>query len=574
MKDAPDLYARCVSDDTLDGSSRAKRLGAYYTDEVIATFLVSWAVRDANDTVLDPSFGGGVFLTAAARRLDTLGGTGREQVYGVEVDADVHRQISRELHARQGIAPQQLIYADFFDVAAGSAELPRFDAVIGNPPYIRYQHFSGAAKERALARVASYGVTLSRLSSSWAPFVVHSAMQLREGGRLAMVVPIELAHAAYARPVLEHLTHTFRHVSLLTFRRPLFPHLSQETVLLLADGKDEPFVSLDWRDVEGIDALAALPTPLPRCHTLDRHALASGRDRLTTRFVSPDAQQLYRTLSKTSLRLGDVANISTGYVTGANTFFHLSDDDVRTWRLPSDVLRRAVFRSRALRGLRFTADDWHEAAQGGRAGYLLSLDKRPLPEFDAQTQRYLRDGERSGAPRSYKCRRREYWYHVPRVYVPDAFLSYMSGSRPTLVSNDAGATAPNTLYLVELYGLAPLGQWTLTLLWHSSLCELSCELEGHALGDGMLKLEPAEAKRVLIPNVSADLRDLAGDVDRLLRNEQPDKARTLVDQAVLQDGLGLSARDCRLLYETAAQLRERRLYRRRMARAARRRPKQ
>ena len=50
-----------------------KALGAYYTDSQIADFLVWWAVRDASDTVLDPAFGGGVFLRAACRRLRRSG---------------------------------------------------------------------------------------------------------------------------------------------------------------------------------------------------------------------------------------------------------------------------------------------------------------------------------------------------------------------------------------------------------------------------------------------------------------------------------------------------------------------
>lgn len=39
-----------------------KQLGAYYTDAAVAEFLVRWAVGSGRETVLDPSFGGGVFF--------------------------------------------------------------------------------------------------------------------------------------------------------------------------------------------------------------------------------------------------------------------------------------------------------------------------------------------------------------------------------------------------------------------------------------------------------------------------------------------------------------------------------
>src|SRR5690242_13955132 len=44
-----------------------KALGAFYTDAQVAEFLVWWAVRSRAETVIDPSFGGGVFLRAACK---------------------------------------------------------------------------------------------------------------------------------------------------------------------------------------------------------------------------------------------------------------------------------------------------------------------------------------------------------------------------------------------------------------------------------------------------------------------------------------------------------------------------
>lgn len=65
---------------------RRKELGAYYTDPVVAEFLVRWAVQGSQDTVLDPSAGDDVFFTAACERLKQLGGNPGKQVYGIEID--------------------------------------------------------------------------------------------------------------------------------------------------------------------------------------------------------------------------------------------------------------------------------------------------------------------------------------------------------------------------------------------------------------------------------------------------------------------------------------------------------
>jgi hypothetical protein len=72
----------------------AKALGAYYTDTQVADFLAWWAIRSPTDTVLDSSFGGGVFLRSACKRLYELGGNPAKQIYGAEIARDVHSRIS------------------------------------------------------------------------------------------------------------------------------------------------------------------------------------------------------------------------------------------------------------------------------------------------------------------------------------------------------------------------------------------------------------------------------------------------------------------------------------------------
>ena len=66
----------------------AKHMGAYYTDVRVAEFLVRWAIRTSADVVLDPSFGGGVFLATAAELVGSLGGDASSQVLGIELSRE------------------------------------------------------------------------------------------------------------------------------------------------------------------------------------------------------------------------------------------------------------------------------------------------------------------------------------------------------------------------------------------------------------------------------------------------------------------------------------------------------
>lgn len=539
----------------------AKELGAFYTPSDVATFLVRWAIRSGDDTVLDPSFGGGVFVHAAAERIRSLGGSVARSVFGVEMDSDSYRAALDDLLST-GVSPEHLQCKDFFSASAGHAKLG-IDAVVGNPPFIRYQQFGGDVRDRAAALMRREGVRVTELASSWAPFVVAGASLLRAGGRLAMVVPMELCHAAYALPVLAYMSRSFKLVQFLSFGERIFPQLSQDTLLLLADSKGSFEAEFRWKHLADTSALTDVSVgraEIQRASRLDASAISSGRERLIEQFLPRKTRELYAELRKhPSVRpLAAVAEVGIGYVTGSNDFFHPSERDVRRWDLPSAFLRRAVCRGRALAGLRFRESDWAAGLPSGSAGYLLQVP--PRGSLPPSVRRYIMYGEKTGVHHAYKCRVRNPWYTVPHVHQPDALLTYMSGISPRLVANDAAAVAPNTLHVVRMLPLSGFTSHTLAVGWHSSLTRLSAEIQGHAMGGGLLKLEPLEAGRVLLALPSSDSpKDLCDSLDRIARHATVDTVRLTVDRMTLRDQVGLTEAECRLLDHAAELLRNRRL---------------
>lgn len=543
--------------------SDAKSLGAYYTDEEVARFLVRWAVRSAKDIILDPSAGGGVFLIAAQQRLRDLKARSVPAVYGVEIDAGTHSGTSAQLGAEFRIPPEHLRCADFFAIAP--CELPAMTAVVGNPPFIRYQRFAGSDRNRALRCAAAQGVDLSKLASSWAPFVIHSTAFLAPGGRLAMVLPQELGHASYARPLLTFLAQNFANLHLVTFQRALFPQLNEDTLLLLAEGRRPPDGRLSDATLHDLAGPLALRSFIPTAQSgVSLNGFLRGQHRLTEFFLSEPVRRLYTHLKALGLAqaIGKYADIGIGYVSGRNGFFHPSDDAVRKYGIPSRYLRRAVLRGSALRGLEFTEDDWRQASTRGDAGRLLKLaGSAPLPDA---VRAYLTSGEADNVHRAYKCSVRNFWYAVPHVYVADGFLTYMNGAQTRLVANAASAVAPNTLHLVRLHPQSRLGIYDLAARWLSSLTQLSVEIEGHAMGGGMLKLEPKEAENVLIPcGQQTDILqpETAQEFDVYLRSDETARARRLADELYLRNEIGLSAHECNQLQNAALALRNRRMQR-------------
>ena len=195
-----------------------------------------------------------------------------------------------------------------------------------------------------------------------------------------------------------------------------------------------------------------------------------------------------------------MARVGIGYVTGANDFFHLRPSQAKRLKIPEAFLQPTVRNGRSLPLNAVTQATVAQWRRDDMPNFLLRI--RPNDTLPAPVKQYLDTPEAQRAREAYKCRVRSPWYAVPDVRVPDAFLTYMSGRVPTFVANHGAAACPNTIHAVHLHGpdltrAEPICLSQLQKAWSEPLTQLSCEVEGHPLGGGMLKLEPREAAAVL-----------------------------------------------------------------------------
>lgn len=451
-----------------------KESGAYFTPDDVVSSLVKWAVRDASDRLLDPSCGDGRFIASHRNSV------------GIEQDA---------ISAQDAIAraPWALVHeGDFFSWASETTE--RFECAAGNPPFIRYQTFTGKVRSTAAALCARLGAHFSGLASSWAPFLVATAGLLKPGGRMSFVVPAEIGHAPYAAPLLKYLVDNFKVVHVVAVRRKLFPDLSEDCWLLHAEGHGGSTTEIRFTACDRFE-----PTPRPP-RSFSRIPVNDWRDvwnyRLRPYLLSQESRELYTVVADYdgSRRLGSIASVGIGYVSGANDFFHLRPTEADALGIPPQFLHPTIRNGRSLPKSRVTLSVVEKWRRDDEPVLLLKLPKSAT--LPVSVKRYLATEKAQEAMNAYKCRSRDPWFSVPDVYVPQFFLSYMSGEQPSLVRNDAGCTCTNSVHGVRLKEKSAGRHLS---AWGTDFTQLSAELEGHPLGGGMLKLEPREASKIVLP---------------------------------------------------------------------------
>lgn len=525
---------------TAEAKSQKAR-GAFFTPSQISKFLVEWAVRSAKDDVLEPSCGDAAFLLPAAARLTQLGARDLPaQLYGVDIHQPSVSAASTLLSANGFGA--SIDCCDFFDMDPKRS----FDAVVGNPPFVRYQEFSGSARSKGLRAALAHGVRLTALASSWAAFTIHASSFLRDDGRLALVLPAELLSVSYASQVRKFLLGRFATVKLIVFEELVFPGVLEDVVLLLAEGRGSSN-HFEVYQVRNADALPVLETSL-------RYGFTPLNDEKWTPALIPgEALKTYRevTASSSFSRLVDWGEIYLGSVTGNNGFFTLTSTEVRRAGLRDDeVLKISPPGSRHLRGLNFSSKAWDQLRREDARCFLFAPESKPSKAAAA----YIALGEERRVEKAYKCTVRDPWWSVPLVSQPDLFFTYMNHDGPRLITNDAQVLILNSLYGIALRkGLKELGKSCLPIASLNTITLLGSEIVGRAYGGGLLKHEPREADLLPVPsrstliNASEDLKLLKPQLSVPMRQNDLTRVVEMVDAVLLRKHMGLDPTQISLL---------------------------
>ena len=536
----------------IDGYDKLR--GGYYTPQPIADFITQWAFQAPCSSILEPSCGDGSFLSSIRKIMDYANKQIAIDVVGVELESDEAKK------AEQYAFP--IINDDFFTYYKHAIEgKKRFDVVVGNPPFIRYQNFDEKYRRIAFELMAEHDFHPNRLTNIWLPFLLLSSEALSENGRIGMVIPAELFQVDYAAEARNYLSSHFDRLTLITFKKLVFDTIQQEIIVLLGE-KQSAEKGIRVLELDGLDDL--IQGGIPGLEKAETKVLDHSTDKWVKYYLSNEELELLNRLNKDP-RITDATNlfeVNVGIVSGENDFFLSSWNEVTARHLEHDITP-IISRADQLKGVMLTEDDFSFLRENGKKVYLFTPGDIPIEETSTSAQEYIAWGESQGYNKNYKCRIRKRWYHVPMTWKADAFLIRQANLYPKMIINTAGALVTDTLHKVR-FNAGVDGMLVAAAFLNSYTLALS-ETLGRSYGGGVLTFEPGEMRRIRIPMIGAERLDITK-IDALQRQGLYEEILAYTDSVLLSDGLHLTKQEVQCVRSIWKKMCDRRLSRKKTTR--------
>lgn len=530
----------------INNTSQQKLRGGFYTPELIAEFVLKWAFNGTkNQDVLEPSSGDGAFLEIMRDKKFPY-----KSLTAVEFDSG-----EAEKCKNLNVPDCEIINSDFHKFCNTTEK--KFDIVVGNPPYIRYQFFDKNQQEEAEKIFKKSDMKYSKLTNAWVSFVVGSSQLLKENGKIGFVLPAELLQVSYAKPLRSFLAHFFNKINVVSFKKLVFPDIQQEVVLLLCEKNGTNKHLIEHLEVEDADSLNNIDITLLKSpqKEIDFH-----ENKWTFYFLDQEEINFLEELRNSNRIpcIKDYANVEVGITTGANNFFTVPKTTVEKYHL-EEYARPLVGRSVQVGSLIFNREDWKRNQEMEAKSNILIFPKREEIKNNIKAIKYLKEGEKDGIHKGYKCRIRDEWQIMPSIKLSDALFIRRNNLFPKLIENQAEAYTTDTMHRVFLKKNTNIK--SLTASFYNSLSFAFSEIVGRSYGGGVLELMPNEVEDILIPYKDENEK-MIETFDQMFREKKSiDEILAYSDQIILKKGFGFSDKEIKMANSIWKKLSGRRLNR-------------
>jgi len=511
-------------------SSLQKLRGGYYTPELLSDFIVRKIKPVKAVSILEPSCGNGVFLNSIAKIIpqELIILLNAVEIVKEEVDYVKSKSFGKNFCIH---------HDDFLNYYHKNGDV-KYDIIVGNPPYIRYQYLTSRQRELQTEILKKNGMKPNRLINSWVCFLVACVELLEDEGMIGFVIPAELLQVAYGEELRQFLSSNLSEICLYTFRELVFPDIEQEIMVLI--GKKSRVNSSAKISVIEFENFNDINNKLSK---VDYQIVEHANEKWTKYFLSAEQNNLIRRARQDDrfYTFDEIATVNVGITTGNNKYFSVTEETINKYQL-KDVVLPLIGRSSHAKGIYFTYDDWISNVKKGARACLINFPDTNYDDYPELHKQYIMEGEYKDDHVGYKCGIRDKWYIVPSVWVPDAFFLRRNNRFPKFVINNIDAVSTDTMHRIKFN--KGINRDKVLLSYYNSITFAFTEINGRSYGGGVLEILPRELGSIILPNIQgindAVANKLLKIVDDYIRNNKNiDELLDITDTIILYEYVGI-----------------------------------
>jgi hypothetical protein len=418
-----------------------------------------------SDYWLDPCMGPGVFIACLREE-----GIKKRRIVGVDIDPGSGAEDNSATTIR-GV--------DFFQWCGSTPQ--KFDRIVANPPYVAIRKLHPKLQDSVSAFGNEGDCSFALRSNYWCAFLSACLRVLANDGSLAFVLPAAWDYALYASHVRDTVHQQFESVEVHRSLEPLFPHVREGCVVLVAKGyRKSPRKAVRVAH----ESAQALIT-----------ALTQGGRKATKRYGTAHITD------PSLIAFTDLYEVKIGCVTGDASYFLLRESDRVRLDLPRESVRPVVSKARHLTTAYLSSSEWNRLLKADERVWMFYPESKVLRRRAVQA--YLEHGREKCDLGGYKLSHRNPWYHVHDVKQGAAgFLSGMTKLGPWICfRTKRELVATNTLYALHArtkMRSEEQAAWALSLLCTSSREQFHKIVRRYP--DGLPKLEPHDFNSLRLPS--------------------------------------------------------------------------
>ena len=469
-------YTKNTSDEIL------KAKGQFFTPTVISTWMSEWVMKIKPKTILDPSIGFGSLIY-------NFYGDRSIRITGVEKDKNIFTQIKKKLKVNVNIQNKDFLIFKSKD---------KFDGIIANPPYIRFQKREVGKKifekfEKII------GKKISKLSNIYVLFIIQIINFLKDNSRASIIVPNEWMNANFGDALKVYLkeTNVLSKIVYISHESLVFDNgnLSTSCILLLEKNRKIKKSSVDFIYVKNFEKFFKTS---PNSTTKDSNHWLNFNYEWKHILKIKKWDSLFikkKVFLKKKITIKNLGTSKRGIATGSNKFFLRNHEFIKSRSLDSKNFKPCIGKTALVNGTIFSKGDFSNLKENNKNVFLFDPIK-----INKSEKKFISEGESLRINKLYLPSHRKVWFNNEKRSVSKIWVPVFSRERVKFIFNETNCISLTCFHSLEI-NLDKEKQKCLVSLLNLDDMQESILSQKRVYGGGLIKFEPKDILDIELPDI-------------------------------------------------------------------------